>query len=109
MLTQSHNHKIWIDLDNSPHVPLFIPIIEELTDHGYKLLLTSRDTAQVLELLDRKRLYCRHYGRHYGKNKLFKVIGLGVRALQLAPLVLHERPDLALSHGSRSQIVLSSL
>jgi predicted glycosyltransferase len=32
-----------------------------------------------------------------------------MRAIQLAPLILREKPDLALSHGSRSQIVLSSL
>src|SRR3954464_1886524 len=95
-------HKIWIDLDNSPHVPFFVPIMEELRKHGYDLLLTSRDNAQVLELLRASGLECNAYGRHYGKNKLFKVIGLGARALQLAPAILREKPALALSHGSRS-------
>ncbi len=103
------SHKIWIDLDNSPHVPFFVPIIEELRKSRYELLLTSRDNAQVLELLRASGLECNAYGRHYGKNKIFKVLGLGARALQLAPSVLREKPVLAVSHGSRSQIVLSSL
>jgi len=102
-------HKIWIDLDNSPHVPFFVPIIEALRQRGYEVLLTSRDNAQVLDLLKSNGLECKAYGRHYGRNKLFKVMGLGVRALQLAPEILREKPVLALSHGSRSQIVLSSL
>src|SRR5262249_49559064 len=68
-----------------------------------------RDNAQVLELLEYNNLRCRHYGRHYGKNKVIKVLGIGVRAMELAPLILREKPDLAVSHGSRSQIVLSSL
>ena len=33
--------KIWIDLDNSPHVPFFTPIIEELEQRGYRVLLTA--------------------------------------------------------------------
>jgi len=102
-------HKIWIDFDNSPHVPFFLPIIEELKKRGYDLLLTSRDNAQVLGLLALHGLECKTYGRHYGRNKLRKIMGLGGRAAQLAPLVLRERPDLALSHGSRSQIGLSWL
>src|SRR5262249_3315191 len=51
---------------------------------------------------------CRIYGHHYGKKKVFKILGIGMRAVQLAPLIRREKPDLALSHGSRSQIVLSS-
>ena len=102
-------HKIWIDLDNSPHVPFFVPIIEELKQRGYEILLTARDNAQVTELIRWNKLDCRLYGHHYGKNKLFKILGIGMRAVQLAPLILREKPDLALSHVSRSQIVLSSI
>lgn len=104
-----HSHKIWIDLDNSPHVPFFVPIIEELEQRGYCLLLTARDHAQVLELVDYYHLDCKRIGHHYGRHKLFKVLGIGIRALQLAPLILRQKPDLALSHGSRAQTVLTSL
>jgi predicted glycosyltransferase len=109
VVSASPKRKIWIDLDNSPHVPFFVPIIQELKNREYEVLLTSRDNAQVLELLAYYKLDCGHYGHHYGKYKPIKVLGLGLRMLQLAPLILRESPDLALSHGSRSQIVLSGL
>jgi predicted glycosyltransferase len=48
-------------------------------------------------------------GHHYGKNKALKMIGLGTRALQLLPTAIREKPALALSHGSRSQLILSKL
>jgi len=44
--------KIWIDLDNSPHVPLFVPIIEALQKRGYEVVITARDAFQVRELAD---------------------------------------------------------
>jgi len=40
---------------------------------------------------------------------LLKVLGTVWRSLQLAPTVLKEKPDLSLSHGSRSLMLLSSL
>jgi len=33
---------IWIDLDNSPHVPFFSPIIKRLESLGYQVRLTAR-------------------------------------------------------------------
>src|SRR5664280_1303875 len=101
--------KVWIDLDNSPHVPFFAPIIEQLKNRGCTLLVTARDCFQVCELANLFGLEYRRIGRHYGKSRVLKVAGLGVRALQLAPAVFQERPDLALSHGSRAQLLVSAL
>jgi len=101
--------KIWIDLDNSPHVPFFAPIVDELQKRGYTVLLTARDCSQVCELAQVLKMNSKLIGRHYGKNKLLKVVGLAVRALQLTPTVLREKPDLALSHGSRSQLLAAAL
>jgi uncharacterized protein len=101
--------KIWIDLDNSPHVPFFKPIIDELEARGHQVVLTARDCFQVCELADLFRLQYRCVGHHYGKFTLAKLAGLGIRVLQLTPYVLREKPDLALSHGSRSLFLLSSL
>jgi predicted glycosyltransferase len=100
---------IWIDFDNSPHVPFFRPIIRKLEEIGYSVVLTGRDCFQVRDLAEMHNLECEIIGRHYGRHKLLKVIGLFVRAMQLAPIALRERPDLALSHGSRSQILISRL
>jgi uncharacterized protein len=98
--------KIWIDLDNTPHVPLFIPIIRELERRGHKVTVTARDAFQVCELARKKGLSCVSVGRHYGKNRIMKVVGLFWRSVQLAPHCLRERPQLALSHGSRSKELL---
>lgn len=100
-------HKtVWIDLDNSPHVPFFLPIIEELKNQGVDILLTARNTYQVCDLLDFFHLQCKVVGRHYGKQRMLKVLGNILRACQLAPTMVWRRPDLAVSHGSRSQIVV---
>jgi predicted glycosyltransferase len=101
--------KIWIDLDNSPHVPFFAPIIEEMRSRGYSVLITARDCFQVCELADLHGLDYQCIGRHYGKNKFLKLAGLCTRVAQLAPTILSEKPDLALSHGSRAQLLLSKL
>jgi len=101
--------KIWIDLDNSPHVPFFKPIIDELRNRGYSVILTARNCFQVCGLADLFNLQYKRIGHHYGKNKFLKVYGLIYRALQLAPIILREKPDLALSHGSRSQVFIASL
>ena len=43
---------IWFDLDNSPHVPLFRPILEELKKRRVDYIVTARDFAQTKELLE---------------------------------------------------------
>lgn len=105
-----HNvKKIWIDLDNSPHVLFFNPIIKELKKRGYKIILTVRDCAQTRELADLFNLEYKQIGRHYGKNKIMKMIGLLVRSLQMIPILLTEKPHLAFSHGSRSQLLIAKI
>lgn len=101
--------KIWIDLENSPHVPFFIPIIEQLQKLNCEVVLTARDCFQVCELANMAGLKYRTVGHHYGKNRLAKVAGLAIRILQLAPFIIRERPSISVSHGSRSLIALSAL
>jgi predicted glycosyltransferase len=101
--------KIWIDLDNTPHVPFFVPIIRELERRGHEVVLSARDAFQVCDLAEKKGLSVRKIGRHYGKHLLLKVSGLFIRALQLLPFYFSRRPGLSVSHGSRSQNILSNL
>jgi uncharacterized protein len=105
----SSRHKIWIDLDNTPHVPFFAPIIEELNHRGFSVLITARDCFQVCDLANHFGLLYKRIGHHHGKTQILKVGGLCVRALQLAPTVLREKPCLAISHGSRAQLMLSAI
>lgn len=99
--------RIWIDLDNSPHVPFFLPIIEELRKRGHEVLLSARDSYQVCELLKFHHVSCKVVGGHWGKNLTLKRVGTCLRALRLLPMVISRRPDLAVSHGSRSQLLAS--
>src|SRR4029077_12387429 len=100
---------IWIDLDNSPHVPFFFPIIKELERKGHRVVVTVRDTFQVVGLADHYKLKYKKVGTHYGANKFMKVIGTAWRSVQLAAAVLGGKPDVSISHGSRSLILLSSV
>jgi predicted glycosyltransferase len=100
--------KIWIDLDNSPHVPFFVPIKAELEKRGYSVFVTTRDCFQVCGLAEYYHLQHTVIGKHYGANKLLKMLGTLWRSLQLAPKVIREKPQISLSHGSRSLIILSS-
>lgn len=100
--------KIWVDLDNSPHVPFFMPIIEELQRRGHEVLLTARDSYQVCELLKFHQLPCKVIGSHWGKNLVFKTMGTLMRAARLMPTALKEKPDLAMSLLSRAQLLVCS-
>ncbi len=102
-------YRIWIDLENSPHIPFFLPIIKEIEARGWEIVLTARDCFQVCELADMAGLKYAKVGRHYGRNPLAKLVGLGIRVLQLAPFVLRKRPDVGVSHNSRCSIILSAL
>lgn len=101
--------KIWIDLENSPHVLFFDPIIKELKTRGYDVVVTARDYAQVIGLADLFKLEYTKIGHHYGKNLLLKTLGLIIRACQMLPFALSEKPDLAISHGSRTQILAAGM
>jgi predicted glycosyltransferase len=101
--------RIWIDLDNSPHVPFFVPIISELGRRGHSVDLTVRDAFQVCELADLHKLHYKKVGHHYGKRKALKAYGLAVRTVELLPTALRLKPDIAVSHGSRSQMLACAI
>jgi hypothetical protein len=100
---------IWIDLDNSPHVPLFAPIVRHYREKGIDVILTARDHSQTIELLELHGFAGTYkvIGKHYGGDKLAKVWGLVVRASKLVSYItnLPKRPSVAVSHGSRSMVI----
>ena len=102
------SRRIWIDLDNTPHVPFFLPIIRELEREGHVVFVTARNAFQVCALADHHALAHTTVGRHYGANKFMKVTGTVWRALQLLPFVWRQRPDISMSHGSRPLVIVSA-
>lgn len=103
----AEGRSIWIDLDNAPHVPLFAPIIRHYRESGVSVLLTARDHAKTVELLDLNGFAGTFtvIGRHYGKGKPAKLYGLAVRAKQLRSFVSGHQISVAVSHGSRSMVL----
>jgi predicted glycosyltransferase len=106
---KTKHKKIWVDLDNSPHVPFFRPILEELRNEGYEVVVTARDAYQVRELIEFYGVQARIVGKHYGKHKILKALGTCWRALALTALMRKEKPDLAVCHGSRGLLMACAL
>jgi predicted glycosyltransferase/peptidoglycan/xylan/chitin deacetylase (PgdA/CDA1 family) len=102
---QLSRKKIWIDLDNSPHVPFFHPIINQLESLGQEVFVTARDCSQTCGLADLFAMQYKRVGRHYGKNIVFKVTGTVYRATQLSRVARKHKPNIAISHGSRAQML----
>ncbi len=102
---------IWIDVDNSPHVPLFAPLIRSYQEKGIKVILTARNHSQTIELLQNLGFEGNFeiIGKHYGKNKFHKIVGLLERAKQLVYCLKKLRQNyevkVAISHGSRSMVL----
>src|SRR5438552_2897936 len=100
---------VWIDLENTPHVPFFRPIIRDLEAAGCSVILTARDFAQTRALAENAKLVAIFIGREYGNNTLPKAIGIFMRALRLAIYLRRKKIDLAVGHGSRGLLLASKL
>lgn len=101
--------RVWIDLENSPHVPFFLPWIRWLREDGHEVLLTARDLSQTHELLRLHGLDFAELGGHGVGGVLGKSLRVLGRAGALAHWASRRRIDLALGHGSRAQTVAASL
>lgn len=104
---------IWFDLDNSPHVPLFLPVFTELKKRGLSYDVTARDFAQTLTLLKMWNIPHTAIGAHGGKSKIKKILNLFKRKAELSKYIKSKyrdtvKPALAVSHGSRTQLVASN-
>ncbi|MBB27886.1 MAG: hypothetical protein CME25_03175 [Gemmatimonadetes bacterium] len=102
-------NSIWIDLDNAPHVPFFKPLIGELVRRGHEVSITVRDYGYTRDLLDQCRFDYTPVGRHPGKNRGMKVLGLSARVMALAFWARRREIKVAVSHGSRAQVLAASL
>ena len=96
---------VWIDMDNSPHVPLLLPFIKDLEAREYSIFITARDYAQTLELLNNEDISFKKIGKHTGGNKIAKVIGLLYRVSKLVLFAKRKKFSFAINHGSRAQAV----
>ena len=101
--------RVWIDLDNAPHVPFFRPLIREFESRGHSVFVTLRDYGFTAGLAQDAGIQFEAIGSHPGGNKIRKVASLGWRALRLASWARGRQFDLAVSHGSRGLVAASRL
>ena len=101
---------VWIDLENTPHVLFFAPIIRALEERGVRVVLTARDFAQTLELASQHGLSPKIIGREQGSNSIRKAIGLGLRTIALLGEIRDQEDiQLAVGHGSRGLVMTASI
>lgn len=96
---------VWIDFANSPHVPLFEPVIERLAALNASFVLTVRDHAQTLALAQRTFDEVHVVGAGSPPGGFRKGGSIAARAVALRRVARATRPDVALSHGSYAQVL----
>ncbi len=101
--------KIWIDICHPPQAVFYTSLIKEFKRRGFGVIVTARDSFETCELLEKAGLKYHRIGKHYGKRKIMKSIGLIIRATQLWRFIHSQRLSIAVSHGSPYQIVVCSL
>jgi len=98
--------RVWIDLDNSPHVLFFAPIIQRLEHDGVEVVVTARSFSQTEELAAAHALKFKTIGEHRTpRHFATRVTATVRRACQLANYIRRLRPDAAISHGSRGLVL----
>jgi len=93
--------RLWIDVDNTPHVQFFAPIIKELEGLGWDVVITARDCAQTKGMLELFGLRYYVMGRHKGRNDFLKVWGVLERTPPLFCFGLLKGVTIAATMGSR--------
>jgi predicted glycosyltransferase len=97
--------RVWIDLANSPHVPLFEPVVRALRARGDDVLLTARDHAQTLGLA--RALWADEatpVGTASPPGRAAKILSIARRTEALRRHARRAGADVALSHGSYAQL-----
>jgi predicted glycosyltransferase len=93
--------RVWIDITNSPHVLFFRPLIRMLEADGHEVVVTAREYAQTLELLELHAIPHEVVGpRHGGAGRLGKARALAGRLRALRRFASRRGFDVALAHGS---------
>jgi predicted glycosyltransferase len=96
--------KVWIDLANSPHPPLFAPIARALEEDGHTIVLTARDNAQTVELARARWKHVDLIGGETPQEPARKARAIVGRMLDLRIWAKEAQPQVALSHNSYAQI-----
>jgi hypothetical protein len=94
--------RVWIDIDNAPHVQIFRPIVESLRSSGAEVEVTARDRTFVPQLLDAAGIDHTVIGRGQPRDPLSKVAAIASRTAELTRFAAKRKFDVAMGHGSRA-------
>lgn len=97
--------RVWIDLANSPHVPVFRALTDRFTAAGHEVEITAREFAETLPLARAAGFTPHEIGKHGGRDVSGKAGNLVSRAWDLSRWARGRNLDLAVSHNSYSQIL----
>jgi predicted glycosyltransferase len=100
--------RVWIDVTNSPHVLFFRPLIRLLEADGHEVVVTAREFAQTLELLELHRIAHHVVGpAHGGASALGKARAMAGRLPALRRFAKPRGFDVALAHGSHEAMLVA--
>lgn len=101
--------KVWFDIKNSPEVLFFRPVLRRMAEAGVETIVTSRDFAQTIGLLDLYQIPHTVVGRHGGASLRGKAVNLARRSLALTRFGRRRRIRQAVSIGSNDLSVAARL
>ena len=92
--------RVWVDLTNSPHVPIFAPLIGRMRARGWEVQVTARAYAQTLQLLELHGIAHTVVGHHGGGSRPGKARAAADRVAKMVAFGRRGRFDAAVAHGS---------
>jgi uncharacterized protein len=101
--------KIWIDMTAPAHVLVFRPVIQRLRAAGHDVVVTARDYAQTLDLLELHRIDHIAFGRHGCASRAQKLVSLLRRTGSMRRFGGRTSFDLALAHGSNDLALAAAM
>ncbi len=93
---------IWFDLENTPNVLFFEPIVKRLRKMNHTVYITCRDYSDIPTLSKLYGIQGSTVGWHGGKNKIQKLFAGLLRILLLAKWARKKQIDLAVGFGSHT-------
>jgi predicted glycosyltransferase len=97
--------KVWIDMTASAHPLVFRPLVELLEARGDEVVISARDYAQTLELIERHGMQATPIGHHGGRSRSGKARQMVSRLRLLRRFARGQSFDLALAHGSHELVL----
>ena len=92
--------RLWFDMTAPAHPLVLRPVIERVRDAGHDVVVTAREYAQTVELLQRLRIDHVVIGRHGGASRVRKLAALVSRTARMRGVGRRGHFDLAIAHGS---------